>query len=181
MTEVKSDVTRGSVESVMCDFEETVEEARVTAADSVDLFPLVKKDMVDFSLCSDVSASVLRVLKGSGWFVDELSETFMDRSVMSTDELEEIIWLLFKADSSVTEVETSGSVVADLLVRGLVMSFTYTEVPFVGEAWTSNVVSCLVVRWILTVFDNCSLVTVMVGPLMVLKVLESPNGLCVDE
>lgn len=93
----------------------------------------------------------------------------MNRSVVNTAGLEEIIWLPFKADSSATDVETSGStcVGTDLLVRGLVMSFTYAEVPLVIELWTSEVVMCLVVRWVFTVFDNCSSVTVMAGLLMV--------------
>lgn len=100
---------------------------------------------------------------------DELSDTSVDLSVVNTAGLEETIWLPFNADRSETEVETSGwkSAVTDLLVRGLVTSFTYVKAPFVLEVWTSEVVTCLVVLRVFTVFNNRSLVTVMGGLLMV--------------
>lgn len=83
--------------------------------------------------------------------------------------LEETTWLPFSADSSVTAVETSGpkSVVTDLLVRGLVMSFLYVEALSVIELWTCDAVTCLVVRWVFTVSDTRSLVRVTAGPVMV--------------
>lgn len=94
------------------------------------------------------------------------------RSLMGTAGL--TVWLPFKADSFVTEVETSGlkSVVSDLLVRSLT-SFTCVEIPEVIELWPSEAV-----LWVFTVFDKCSSVTVMSG---LLTVPEGPGGFCVDE
>lgn len=146
--------------------EETVEETNVTASVSVDSgsFP-VEEDVVETSWCTDgVSAS----FPSQGTFpADELSDTSVDRSVVNTAGL--TTWLPFKVDSSLTEVEMSGltSVVNDLPVRGLVISSTYAEAVLVIELWTSEAVTCLVVLWVFTVFDNRSLVTVMAGLLMV--------------
>lgn len=104
----------------------------------------------------------------------------VDSSVISSTVdpagLEKIMWLPFKADSSVTE-----AFVSDLLVRGLLMSLTWVEAPLLVELWISEVETCLAVRWVFTVFDSCSLVTVMAGLLMVWTVLDNPSGLCVDE
>lgn len=93
---------------------------------------------------------------------------------MNSAGLEETTCSPVGADSSVTEVETSGlkSVVSDLLVRGLVMSFTYVEALLLVELRTSEDVTCLVVRWVFTV----SRLDVMVK-----TVLESPSGFSVDE
>lgn len=94
--------------------------------------------------------------------------------------LEETTWLLFRAHSSVTEAETSGGkrAVTDLLVRGLVTSFTCVAAVSVVGLWGSEDVDCLVVLWVFTVFDIRSLIPVMAGVLMELL---SPTGLCVDE
>lgn len=86
----------------------------------------------------------------------ELTDTSVDRLVVNAAGLEETKWPPFKVDSSETEVETSGleSVVSDLLVQGLLMSFTCVEAPSAME-----LVSCLVVRWVFTESDNRSLLT----------------------
>lgn len=72
--------------------------------------------------------------------------------------LEETIWLPFSADIFETKAEISGlkSVVTDLADRGLVMSFTFVENPLVTEPWTSESVTCLVVRWVFTASENRS-------------------------
>lgn len=146
-----------------------VEETRYTAVVSVDCSSFPIDEEVALETCwftDDVSASVLT----SGTLLtDKLSDESVDWSVVNTAGLDETISLLFKAESSVTEVETEGvkSAVTDLLVRRLVTSSTYVEALLVIELWTCEVVTCLEIRWVFTVFDNCSLITVIAGLLKV--------------
>ena len=92
------------------------------------------------------------------------------------------MWLLFKANNSVTEVETFGTkpVVAVLLVRVLTISFTKVAVLF-AVVWSCDVETCCGVPRVSTVFDSCSSVSVTAGVLMTGLVLVNHRGLWVDE
>lgn len=81
--------------------------------------------------------------------------------MVNTAGLEEIRWLLLRADSSV-DVEASGleSIVTERPVRGLVMSLMYAEVPLIVELVISEV-------WLFIVFGNSLPVTVTAGLLIV--------------
>lgn len=99
---------------------------------------------------------------------------------MNTVGLDETTWLTFKADVSVTEVWSLLKSV-DLLVRGLLKSFSSVEASLGIVSWTFKVVTCLVVLWVFTVFGIRSLTTDIVGLLFIWIVLVCPTGLCVDE
>ena len=167
--------SEGNVKSIL----PLVEETRVTAVVSVDSssFPIDEEDMVEACGCAD---DVLASIPSSVMFLtDKLSDESVDWSVVNTAGLGETMWLLFITESSVTDIETSGfkSAVTDLLVRRLVTSSTYVEALLVIELWTCEAVTCLEILCVFIVFDNCSLITVIAGLLMVYTELLSPRGL----
>lgn len=78
--------------------------------------------------------------------------------------------LLFRIHSSGIEAVT------DLLVRGFVTWFTCVAAASVVRLWSSEEVIHLVVLLVFTVFDNCSLIQVMAGVLMVEVMVVSLPG-----
>lgn len=177
---VTSEVTAESVGSLVLLMKGIIEEARVTAAVAVDSLVSPSEEVETPWLAEGDAASVP---SSRAFPVEALTDTFVVRSVTNTAELDERVWLTFKGDKAVTEVEAPGpkSVVTDLLVRGLMTSFTYVANPSGMVLWTFDDVTCLVVLWDFTVFDMCSVMTVMAGVLMEKMVLVIPSGLCVDE
>lgn len=118
----------------------------------------VDRSVLDISMCPGV---VLSSLSSETCPPDVLS---LVRSVEVTGGLEGTIWLLCRADSSVTAESVS-----DLLVRGRLMSLSPLSVTVLC---TCEDVTCLL---------SLCISSVLSGLLMVETLLDSPTGLCVDE